>query len=505
METALHQPYRVATPLGSPDEALRDLRKRYAQEVHAAYVDHDWRTRLRQRLREPRVLGTLIIVLGTIITFIPGLIEGLLQDGTVRQAIVYTIGTTPLSGTWEHVDLNPLLAAIRAADGSELLANLREVAPHYKLELRALFFEAFLVVGAVATVERLRSLGSEKQQRILDGTEFIERPHEQTILLAGEGSFTCEALLALLGEEALPIVERKEAMARTFNRIARGKSPLRVNRRGEPQVPVYLNLDFRGDMDYMSASGWQQLKLSPANLLRTTDGRHVLLTFGLGETNQEPVPLADEVKQDLTVAELIEGSGKLVELARQRDIQVDAVIKVYLGNARLQRMRHTGGGMRAVADRQAARGVDIYVDTRAPVIRAIADRLGERRVFAFETGTTHYVPTMIKAAAPLGITVYSEAAPPEDLRTAICIVYEQDVSETIETVKALRQEYGRVIALTPTLEGHERAVQEEIESICIALVFAEIVLEIRRRVRLGESATAIQADLDRRYPSEGAA
>ena len=464
METTLHQPLRVATRLRSSDGALRDLKARYAQEMRAAHVDRGWRQRLRQRLREPRVLGTVIIVVGTVLMFVPGLLEGLMLDRTAWEALIYTIGTTPLSGTWEHADLNPLLAAVRSADGSNLLTDLREVAPHYTLELRALFFEAFLVVGAVATVERIRSLGNEKQQRILDGTEFIERPDEQTILLAGEGSFTCEALLALLHEQALPIVECKEAMARTLNRIARGKLPIRVNQRGEPQVPVYLNLDFRGDMDYISASGWQQLKLKGGNLLRTVDGRQVLLTFGLGETNQEPVPLADEAKQDLTVAELIEGSSKLADLARQYGIVVDAVIKVYLGNARLQRMRHTGSGLRTVADRQVARGVDIYVDTRAPVIRAIADRLGDQRSFAFETGATHYVSNMMKAAAPLGVSVHGETDPMVDPRTATCLAYEHDVSETIETVKVLRQQYGRVIALTPTLEGHERALQEAIES-----------------------------------------
>ena len=491
-------PFAPAGRAASP--GLDALHDRFAQERSAADAPADLRQRLRRRLREPGTLGLLIIVLGTIITFVPGLIEGLVQDQPLREAIVYTIGTTPLSGTWEHVNLNPLLGAMRSADTEGLAADVREIVPQYTLELRALLFEAFLVVGAVTAVERIRSLGSERQRRILDGTAVIERDTEQTILLAGEGSYTCEALVDFLREQALPIVESKEAMARTLSRIAHGGRAFRVNQRGEPQAPVFLNLDFRGDMDYMSASGWRLLRLGPGNLLHTTDGRAVLLTFGLGETNQEPVPLLDEPKQDLTVSELIEGSGKLAEVAHQRGVRIDAAIKVYLGNARLRRLRHTGSGLRAVADRDAARGVDIYVDTRAPIVAAIADRLDDRRAFAFETGTTEYVPNMMKAAAPLGLTVHSEADPAADPRTATCVVYEHDVSETIEMVKSLRSQYGRVIALTPTVEGHERAIQEGIESVCVALVHAAIVLEIRQRVRRGEAAAAIQADMDRRYP-----
>ena len=513
-------------------EGLDVLTTDFQAEIDAGAARLNLGDRIWNRLREPKVLAVLTLFGGAGAILTPGLIEGLANGMDWGEAIIYSVGTTPVTKTGKVYDINPVIEPLLEGDLKEFAAlATREAVPKYMLEIRRYIVDALLFSTAVAAISKLRGRAKEKQNDILSGSAPIKRDSEQMFLMAGEGSPAVDLLTIALGEQALPIVENLGGAARILHRIATGDTSFGVNKRSEPQVAIFLNLDLEGGVDYMSSKGWQTLELSANNILRTSeddDSRNILLIFGFGETTEEPLPLTDEVEQDLTVAETIEGTRKLQELAEAQGITINETIIVYLGNARRQRDRHTGVGVIEISDREAAKGINVFVDSRETFLVEMQRMLGgaqesafvtgkmdyianmiqdkkikEEKAFAFVTGKMDYIANMIQAAKPT-LTVYGKDNPAPVNEAGVmqttAFVYEENVSESVETAKALQAQYRRVIVLSPTLEAHEKSLKAGIESLCIPLIYAEILLEIKKRIRNGQSAEDIQTALDETYP-----
>ncbi len=489
-----------STPESSLElNSLDQLANQFQGEIDAGAANLGFGQRFRNKLKEPKVLAPIILIATTVGFFTPGFIEGLALGKEPLDALVYSVGTTLVTKTSKVYDITPIFEPLGRGDLKEFWSLAKEALPKYTLESRRFIYDALLFGGVVTAIQSLASRSKKRQTSILEGRAIIDRRSEQMFLMAGEGSNVADILTLALGEQALPILENQDGANRILHSLAANgnNGSHKTNKKGEPQAGLFVNLDLAGDVDYLSSAGWN-INLSKNNLLQTQDGKNILVTWGMGETNKEPLPLRDELGQDLTVAELVEGTKKLEAIATNNGVNVDETITVYLGNARLKRKRHTGSGWIEITDRDAAQGVDIFIDTREPIIAELKRMLGGEQAFAFETSRADYVDTLIEAAKP-ELEVYNQENPAV-VEEATAVVYEENVADTVQAAKKLKTKYNRVISLTPTLEAHERALEEGVESLCIPLIYTQLLLGIKEMIRNGVKPEQIQAGLDERFP-----
>lgn len=482
--------------------SIERIRGNFATEIKASSSQLNLRDGLLHAVTQPKVLRPLISLGVVAGAFAPGVIEGSAMGMPLDQAIIYGIGDTFLSVTRTTYDLNELAQAFFRGNGQEIDEAARKAIPHYTTEIQGIITASVIAAGAVGSWQSFRRHSEDRQKAILEGQAKIKRPSEQMFLFGGEESQVANVLSAILGDQALPIFETSNAAESILNRAARGKSLFPIDKKGNPQTPVYLNLGVDGPIGYQNSLGWNKLTLRASNFLKTGDGRQLLVTYGFGETNREALPLKDEVEQDLTVSELLAGTNQLELLAKRKGIKIDQIVKVYLGNARLRRQRYTGRGIQEFSDREAAKGIDIFIDTRAPIVDAIVKLIGEGKGVAFETSRVDYADELRKAASCFDVQVFGKENPVENSAGVTAVVHEENVSDTLELASDLQNQrtYGHVVALTPTLWAHERAVEKGLESLCVPLIYAELMLETRCRLRRGETPATIQEDFDRRFP-----
>lgn len=470
--------------------SIEAVRASYSAEIEAGRGSRGLGDHLLHTLTQPKILALATAGAAASVAFGPGIVEGIARGYPFPDFLTYGLIDSLFTATRADIKLR------------EISEDVRTFIPLLTTEVQAVLGSTVLTALAVNWLRDFRERSARRQIAIIEGRATIERPHEQMFLFGGEDSQAVNTLSAILGDQALPLFENAKASETILNRIARGRSLFPTDRSGNPQVPVYLDLGVDGAIGYQNSLGWSRLGLKQGNLLQTTDGKSLLVTYGFGETNKEVLPLTDETEQDLTVSELLAGTNQLESLAKKRGIRIDQIVRVYLGNARLRRQRHTGFGVTELTNRKAATGIDIFVDTRSALVGAVVNLIGEAKWVAFETSRLDYVQGLREAAKSHGISLYDEAHPVGFRGFRAALVHEDDVSDTLELAAALvgSRIYSKVIALTPTLWAHERAGERGIESLCVPLVYADLMLEIRRKLRAGEEPTSIQNDFDQRYP-----
>lgn len=418
-----------------------------------------------QWLRRPQVLVPGAIGLTAVGAFVPGVIEGLAQQQTLGEAIRYSITSTPLSTIWEA-----------SPQGS-----LREVIEKYMLAIRATIIPAVtggaIVTGFLSLVERARMIG----EAIRVGNARIERKSPQIFALLGEDSYVGDVLFGAMKDHVIPVVERHKAMSRTLT--------------GKESKGTFVTVPNGEYGQNGEGSAWSLLKIRKNWLLSTKQGK-LLVVYGFGETKNEELPLTEEPFVDLTVEELSIAARKIEEQAKRNKVNPDGVVKIYVGNPERRRMRGTAAGLKEVSDREVAEGtVDIYIDAGRTIAEALQEKVGKGATVGFETGVPEYWKGMKSLAQKIGLTFHDKQNP--DKGNAVLLVYEKHTDESVQSAVDLQKKNPRrrVIVLTSSIESHNQAIEEDIESLCVAEVLTRKLLDIQIRLVSGETPEQIQKSL----------
>lgn len=443
------------------DDSLLNLQNQFRNQI---LPEKRSKITITEKLTSPKLLVPLAIGLTGLATFIPGTIEGLAQDRSLANSFLYSLKSTPLSSIWEA-----------SPEGS-----INQLIEKYMLALRANIVPALtsgaLVTGFLYAVDRARRLGEAIQQ----GREIIKRKTPQVFALLGEDSYVGDVFFQAAKEHVVPIVEKPEAMKRTLT--------------GKEDKGIFVTIP-DGDYGHSgSRSPWRVLKITKDWLLPTKQGK-LLLVYGFGETKDEELPLTEEPMVDLTVEELAIATEQIESQAKQKGVIPDKVIRIYVGNPDRRRLRGTPLGIKEVSDREVAEGtVDVFVDAGKTIIEALKKKITGNSI-GFETGATEYWKQLHRLASRVGLIVHDENNP--DSGQAVLLVYEKTTDESVQSAKDLRNKNPnrRVIVLTSSLDSHRRALKAGVESICVAEVLANKLLEIQKKLINGQTPKKIQTSL----------
>lgn len=364
------------------------------------------------------------------------------------------------------------------------------------LDARGSIADGTIMAYLITAATRIPRWGEQLKVAIFEGIETLRKNLEQMFFLGGEQSGPLVAAMLSDLTHIFPIVEKPEAVSALAELASKGG-----------QYAFYLRLDGN---HYENPGQWNKLTFRRNWLTKTDDGkRKYLLIVGDGSVYEEAIDLHDQPKQDLDVKELQVATQALQTRATECGIREDEyqTVTVYIGNARLE--RKSGSGEFKKTDRQLARrykNVDIWIDTRAPLVEKILEWVGNNKAIVFDTLNQEYFKNLKKLMEERGINVF-DANDPKRPKNAKILVYEDTTAYTVtkakkivETKQATRE---NVATLTDTIEGHEDTVAAGLIGICSAKIYKDEVFAVRKGLKQGKTPEEIQKELDERWNHPG--
>ena len=312
--------------------------------------------------------------------------------------------------------------------------------------------------------------------------------------LAGECSDVTEFSLTRDGEHLFPVYEKP------------GMVTALVQRHGGGKLPVYWQVT---SGEYGREEMWERLSIDDSWLFYSRSGKSVFLLEADATVSEQALALVENGASDLDLEEIAQGFRSLSRCARRSGVSADRTTRVLLAD--LQRNYITGGGHRFTLREwiEWYREADILVDARAPLLAALLEWLGQlpnaSRLVAFNTHHSIFFQNLKSIFADCGYEVIdSTGLSKED--NCPCLVYHRTTADTLHVVQALVTHHdvapNYCCALLDRSEGLAgiKHLSEEagdrIPVICSAVVYDDLLREIRTRILSDESDTAIQEWLD---------
>lgn len=349
---------------------------------------------------------------------------------------------------------------------------------------------------------RVAGIASEARQSYRDNVLAGREPPPpvrgtgRVIRLAGECSDVTEFSLTRDGERLFPVYEIP------------GLVTALVQRHGGGKLPVYWQVS---SGEYGRAAMWEGLIIDDSWLFHSHSGRSVLLLEADATVSEQALALAKSGASDLDLEEMAQGFRALSLCARRNCVRADRITRILLAD--LQRNYTTGGGHRFSLREwiEWYHEADILVDARAPLLEALLGWLGQLpdagcRV-AFNTHNSTYYQNLKSLFADYGYEIIDPIGfSMED--NCPYLVYHRTTADTLHIVQALVTHHdvapNYCCALLDRSEGLAgiNQLSEEVGTrvpvICSAVVYDDLLREIRIRILSDESDAAIQTWLDSR-------
>lgn len=454
------------------------------------------RVGLSDRARRALVVVGVGAVTASVVLGIPTM-EGISHGLSLPAALVFAVGSLPLSGTWEHIEphaAEEIVSSILKLEPAKFAEAFWKEFPKYGTEFRALLFEAGLIGGVLAGVERLLHRRERREREIFDGNAKIKPSGEQLFVIGGRSSNIADALTIAEPIHIVPVFENAEGgkylVSRLAGRVERGQ-------------PVFLSLDINepAGITYRKSPQWKKLHIREENLIHAANGRRYLVVLGCGEKAEEELTDNPEFI-DVTQEEVHSTADKLQErLPKGTVLKDEDIVTIYLGSAKTPKIDDETGELtttdRAIAEKA---GIGIYVDTWSIILKAVERHLANQGAEAtgirLISSVTAYRKLMENAAKDLNISCHTTDNDPGN---STLLVYEQISDETINRAKRLQKEYpGRnILALTSNVEAYESAQKERVPGVCTALIIRDVIGAIRMFLKEGKSPKEIQEILDK--------
>lgn len=493
------------------NSALESVQRRYQSAIRLAGDTRGIASDTIHRLVTPRnlLLAGPLVATGSVWGL--GVIEGaILSGGDPAFSAAYGLANIGRSITWareapETVALafniardviqNIPAEALKDNITSPEAAQIRIIMDAL-LDARGSIADGTIMAYLITAATRIPRWGEQLRTAIFEGIETLRKNPEQVFFLGGEQSGVLQAAMLSDLTHIFPIVEKPEAVSELAELASKGG-----------QYAFYLRLDGN---HYENPGQWNKLTFRRNWLAKTDDGRRkYLLVVGDGSVYEEAIDLHDQPRQDLDVKELQIATQALVRRASECGIKEDEyqTVTIYIGNARLE--RKSGSGEFTQTDRQLARrykNVDIWIDTRAPLVEKILEWVGNDKAIVFDTLNQEYFKNLKKLMGEKGVNVY-DANDPKRPKDAKRLVYEDTTAYTVtkakrivETKQATR---GNVATLTDTIEGHQDTIAAGLTSVCSAKIYKDEVFAVRKKLKQGKTSAEIQKEFDKRWNHPG--
>lgn len=351
---------------------------------------------------------------------------------------------------------------------------------------------------------------TERKQAILEGRAKVKPYGEKVFLLGGQNSYIADTLDG--DPEIFPVFESPDGA----HKILQGKANRKSISRGES---VYLNLDLpteqRSGFSYLESPSWDLLEIHKKNLIHADNGKRYLVVIGCGNKAGKELSI-DPGNVDVSQDDLRSATLRLREKLKPGDlIESRDVIDVYIGNGLTPRTDIETGT--PISDRDLARttGVDIYIDTWALFLRAVANKLTHERSpknVRLATTKSEYQARFQERFFshmkhfPECRDIRTEKANPGDSTTLL--VYEGDNEETLLAARRIRKgnpdkSRTHVIALVSGSNydsNLERGGLQDIEVVSASQAIADAITVGKEMLRQGRTPDEVQKELDKYAP-----
>lgn len=435
-------------------------------------------------------------ILATAVVMGPPIAEGMTRGLSLPEAVVYAIGSLPMSGTWEHMEpetAKEIVVAISHSEPAQAIEALARELPKYGTDYRAILFEAGLLGGVVAGVERFFHRREKRAREIKEGGAGIKRKGEQLFVISGLSSNIADALTVADPDHIIPIYEEsnggKYLVSRLEDRTKKG-------------LPIFLSLDINesAGITYRKSSAWNKIRIQEENLVHADGGRKYLVVIGCGEKAEEE--LTDKPEFIDVNQEEVHSTVDMLRKRLDKGVVVndEDVVTVYLGSAKTPQIDDETG-MLTTTDRAIAEkgGIKIYVDTWSTIVGQLKKQLVNQGIesagIRLVSSVTPYRDLVEKLATELEIPLHTKDNDPGN---ATLFVYERISDETINKARRLKEENPdrKIIALTSNIEADESAKREGIATVCSATVIRDVIGAIKSGLKEGKTPEEIQKILD---------
>ena len=257
---------------------------------------------------------------------------------------------------------------------------------------------------------------------------------------------------------------------------------------------------------------WKDLNIGESWLFQSRSGKCVFLLEADATVSEQALAMVEYSASDLDLEEMAQGFRELSQCAIRNGVEPDRTTRVLLAD--LHRNYTTGGGHRFTLREwiEWYHEADILIDARAPLLVTLLEWLEQlpdtsHRV-AFNTHHSTYFQNLKSIFAGYGYEIFDSI----DLDKATncpCLVYHRTTADTLHVVQALVR--NQVVApdnccalldRSEGLAGINRLSEEvgtTIPAICSAVVYDDLLRQIRARVLSDESDAEIQAWLESRF------
>ena len=433
-----------------------------------------------------------------------------INDGmTFSEAVVYSVGSQGLAGTWDAIEKSTAVETVKAFSQhqfSRIPDIWQDEISKYATEWRA-FTSTLVGIGLLGGYIE----GRLKIDKARDGLTTIRRKGEQMFFLGGTSSRIAEASTLDNPWGVIPIFESAEGGNKLVSKLIPEPRGLEKISRPFNIRPIFINLEASGNVNYRGLEAWNRIKIDPENLIKTPSGKRILTVVGCGETAEEELQQVVTIP-DLTLDELHTGTEMLLNQVNGEKININIeTVKIYLGSADSPHIDPEGGS-EVILDKQFAldRGVDIYIDTWRSYLWGIKKELEQKnlagRGIRLITSIPEYRKLFEQVAKEIGLKLYTKD---DDFGNAVLVTYERLSDETLNSVKYLSQIYPdrNIMALTSDIDTHNAALvdyadNKKIRSICSAVIVKNLLNAVRELLRKGEEPKKIQQMIDNLFMVE---
>jgi len=363
----------------------------------------------------------------------------------------------------------------------------------------------------------------------------------------GERSDMTSLTVLRQGTHVLPIVEKPELVQHWIDRFVYLETHEGINGPfyRTPLEPLFWAIH---PGSYASWRGWGGVDFHPEWLIKTSTGRRLLILEADSTNSEEGLvsgqafkgsdDVSGSVSTDLTLEDATLAFRHLelkgLEAYRAQGITGVRSFKVFLGDS-LQRGVTGAGREYYLRDRALNRQeIDVFIDSRVPVLKAVlkwAEKVtGDCKVIYFETTNQAYFRQLQRLMGTFGFTILGNPAgyhhnstiqdmldsnpdlrPTEisedELQSAVPrLIYYSTSAQSVEAAFTLcRSEEAdakRCCVVVDKYSGHlnlenlSEKSGKQLSIICPALIYDDLMRQVRVWARQGYSASTIQAELD---------
>ena len=387
---------------------------------------------------------------------------------------------------------------------------------------RYVYSSIVLLSTVLSMVSHALNAKEKVRSKILKGRLPFPRESAKILRLCGKTSSTTELALDRFPNHIIPVFEDVNMCTGIVWRHSRD-----FTRAVFWHVPSNC---------YSEQWVWQNFEMWPEYLLKTNTKQR-LLYMEADATNTEDCLSLGRPSVDLSLEEASQGFAQIEKMIQERNTETSSKIlfrpfRVFLGDT--QQLLLTGGGVkRTLRQRIEERAeMNVIIDSQAVMLHSVlkwcrhqlsdtkqnedsAEQAEEqefarkipKKILRFETSEPDFFDPLSALLSRFGYTVVDHCD--SSSVSAPALIHFPTTGETVNAVRALHKANALDVTRTLVVLEHQWGEREirriggeamaEMKVLCSAVMYDDVLRQVRGWVRIGHSDAAIQSELDARF------